>query len=60
MVAGILRIYDISANPPGFFADEASFGYNAYSVLHTGKDEHGQIAVFFEAFGEYKLPVYIY
>ena len=60
VVAGILRIYDISANPPGFFADEASFGYNAYSVLHTGKDEHGQIAVFFEAFGEYKLPVYIY
>ena len=56
-----VRIVGISDNPPGFFTDEASVGYNAYMVLKHGKDEHGEgWPVLFEAFGEYKLPVYIY
>src|SRR5439155_27353680 len=41
--------------------DEVSFGYNAYSVLHTGKDEYGvSYPLAFRAFGEYKQPVYAY
>lgn len=59
--ATILRTWDIVANPPGFFADEASIGYNAYSILHSGKDEHGAVMpLFFKAFGEYKLAVGVY
>ena len=27
-------------SPPSFNADEAAFGYNAYSLLKTGKDEY--------------------
>lgn len=43
------------------YIDEVSIGYNAYSILTTGKDEHGiSTPLFFRAFGEYKLPVYIY
>jgi len=29
--------------PPGFNADEAAFGYNAYSLLKTGRDEYGTL-----------------
>ena len=61
ILAGVVRIYDIGANPPGFFADEAAYGYNAYTILHTGQDEFGKtLPFFFESFGEYKLPVYVY
>ncbi len=36
-------------------------GYNAYSILKTGKDEWGQsFPVHFKSYGEYKLPVQIY
>ena len=48
-------------NPPGFYTDEASIGFNAYKILTTGHDEHGKfMPVFFEAFGEYKSPFAIY
>lgn len=60
-LAALLRIYNLHDLPNGFVADEASFGYNAYSILTTGKDEHGEFfPVFFQAFGEYKNPIFIY
>lgn len=55
------RFYKISEIPSGVYWDEASIGYNAYSILQTGKDEWGNaLPLHFKAFGEYKLPVYIY
>lgn len=61
ILAFFLRFYKISYNPPGLYWDEASIGYNAYSILKTSKDEHGSfLPLSFMAFGEYKLPVYIY
>ncbi len=57
----ITRIYKISEIPGSVYWDEASIGYNAYSVALTGKDEWGEaIPKFFKAFGETKLPIYIY
>jgi len=57
----ITRIYKISEIPASVYWDEASIGYNAYSVLTTGKDEWGEtLPLHFRAFGEFKLPVYIY
>jgi len=48
-------------SPAGLYIDETSIGYNAYSIVETGRDEHGRfMPLFFEAFGEYKLPIYIY
>ena len=57
----ITRIYKIDSIPPSLYWDEASIGVNGYSILKTGKDEWGDfLPVDFKAFGEYKLPVYIY
>lgn len=56
-----LRLYKISGVPPGLSADEAAIGYNAYSILKTGKDEYGErFPIYFKSFGDYKLPGYIY
>ncbi|MBU1200463.1 glycosyltransferase family 39 protein [Patescibacteria group bacterium] len=55
------RFYQIQTNPPSLNWDEVSHGYNAYSILKTGADEWGaRFPLIFKAFGDYKLPVYIY
>ena len=60
-LAFILRIWNLNNVPPGFYLDEASIGYDAFSVLQTGKDFHGHsLPFFFESFGEWKNPIYIY
>lgn len=47
--------------PAGLNRDEAALGYNAYSLLKTGKDEWGKSwPISFTSFGDQKLPVYIY
>jgi 4-amino-4-deoxy-L-arabinose transferase-like glycosyltransferase len=59
--AGFLRVYKISSIPLGLYMDEVSVAYNAYSILETGKDEYGIAFPFaFRAFGEYKMPVFVY
>lgn len=56
-----LRFYQLDAIPPGVNRDEASIGYTAYSLLHTGKDEYKRsFPLSFQSFGDWKLPVYIY
>ncbi len=60
-IAFFLRFYKIESIPPGLYTDEASIGYNAYSILKTGKDEFDQnFPLWFKSFGDYKPPVYIY
>lgn len=60
-LAIFLRTYDMQTNPPGLYVDEAAIGYNAYSILQTGKDEYGQVyPIFFRSFADYKLPLYPY
>src|SRR5258708_17886240 len=61
LAALFLRIYRIDSNPPGLTPDEASLGYNAYSILKTGKDEYGTfLPLIFKSFGDYKPGLYIY
>lgn len=56
-----LRVYHLTANPPSTYLDEAAIGYNAYSIVQTGKDEWAiPYPVLFRSFDDYKLPVYIY
>lgn len=46
---------------PPLLWDEAALGYNAYSILHTGRDEYGQIfPLIFKSFGDYKPGLYVY
>lgn len=41
--------------------DEASLGYNAYSILKSGKDEYGQtLPIVLKSFGDYKPALYAY
>ena len=57
----LLRFYKLGQIPFGFSQDESAIGYNAYSILQTGKDEYGKfLPVYFKSFGDYKLPVYFY
>lgn len=57
----ILRFTGLDQNPPSLNWDEVSHGYNAFSILKTGKDEWGvTFPLIFRAFGDYKLPLYIY
>jgi len=61
LLASILRLYKLGEIPRGLYIDEPSIGFNAYSILTTAQDQYGQfLPLSFQAFGEYKLPVYIY
>jgi len=61
LIAAFLRFYNLSSVPPHLTPDEASLGYNAYSILKTGKDEYGHIMpLIFKSFGDYKPGLYVY
>jgi 4-amino-4-deoxy-L-arabinose transferase-like glycosyltransferase len=62
LIAGIFRFWGLSTDPPSLYWDEVSQGYNSYSILKTGFDEHHEFMPIakFNAFGDYKAPVYIY
>lgn len=56
-----LRIWQISSVPPGLTWDEATLGYNAYSIIKTGGDEYGSLLpLTLKSFGDYKPAVYVY
>lgn len=56
-----LHQLQIGYSPLGIFSDEASIGLNASMIERYQTDEFGEPwPIFFEAFGEYKNPVYIY
>lgn len=58
----LLRVVGLSQMPPALNWDEISHGYNAYSILKTGKDEWGQLLPItnFRAYGDYPLPLNLY
>jgi len=61
LLGGLLRFLWLDRFPVAPNWDEISHGYNAYSILLTGKDEWGtRLPLIFRAFGDYKLPLYIY
>ena len=61
ILAIFLRFWGLNILPPSLNWDEVSIGYNAYSVLKTGRDEWGELMpLSFRAFGDYKLPAYVY
>lgn len=56
-----LRIYKLDQIPYGFHRDEAYVGYNAYSILKTGKDEWGvRFPLFSRSFGDYPPSLVLY
>lgn len=61
LFSGFLIFYKLNVNPPSLDWDEASIGYNAYSLLKTGADEYGnRLPISIRSFDDFKPPVYIY
>lgn len=61
LLAFFLRVYKLGEYPVGFLWDEAALGYNAYSILETGRDEYGKfLPIIFKSFGDYKPGLYVY
>jgi len=61
LIAIALRFFQLGTNPPSLDWDEASLGYNAYSILKTGSDEYGNhLPISIRSFNDYKPPAYVY
>jgi len=61
LLSFMLRFWQLGVNPGSIDWDEASLGYNAYSILKTGRDEYGNfLPLSIRSFGDYKPPLYTY
>lgn len=61
VVTSILRLFQLGRIPSSLDWDEVSLGYNAYSILKTGKDEFGQqFPLILRSFDDYKPALYAY
>jgi 4-amino-4-deoxy-L-arabinose transferase-like glycosyltransferase len=61
VLALLLRVIALSSHPVGFTQDEAGIGYDAYSILKTGKDQWGvRFPLVLRSFGDFKMPLYSY
>ena len=60
-LAVFLRFYNLSSYPVGFHQDEASLGYNGYSLLLTGKDDNNKpLPLYIDMFGDNRPSGYHY
>jgi 4-amino-4-deoxy-L-arabinose transferase-like glycosyltransferase len=60
-VAAFFRFYNLSFVPPSPSLDEVSIGYNAYSILLTGKDEYGvSWPLLLRAYDDFRPALYVY
>ncbi len=60
-IAAGFRFYQLGSVPPSPDWDEAALGYNAYSILKTGRDEYGNfLPLSIRSFDDYKPPLYVY
>ena len=61
VIGFLVRILAIDSVPNGLNVDEASIGYEAYSILNYGIDRNGKsIPVFLEAWGSGQNALYAY
>ncbi len=61
VLALVFSLASVPNNPLGFYFDESSIAYNAYTIARSGSDEYGvRWPLYFRAFGEFKNPTFIY
>jgi 4-amino-4-deoxy-L-arabinose transferase-like glycosyltransferase len=61
LLGGWLRFRQLANHPVSLSIDEVAIGYNAYSILKTARDEHGEfLPLAFRSVGDYKPPILIY
>jgi len=59
--AAVLRFWKIDRVPVSLFSDELDVGYQAYSIIKTGKDYFGNlIPLHFQSYADFRTPFYIY
>ncbi|MFH0749596.1 MAG: glycosyltransferase family 39 protein [Candidatus Gottesmanbacteria bacterium] len=55
------RFWQLGSVPVSLDWDETALGYNAYSILKTGRDEYGTfLPLSIRSFDDYKPPLYVY
>lgn len=61
-LSAFLRLYHLDTLPSSPYWEEVALGYDAYSLLKTGKDHHGTVfpVLAFESFGDWKPSLYFY
>lgn len=61
LFAAILRLFYLGRIPLSLEWDEVALGYDAYSILQTGKDQFGKfLPITFRSLDDYKPPLYVY
>lgn len=61
VVAALLRLVHLGSVPPAPSLDEVSIGYNAYSIMVTGKDEYGNsFPLLLRAYDDFRPALYVY
>ncbi len=57
----LTRVPNLDKYPPALFSDEANQAYNAYLILKTARDEHGNfLPVSLRSFGDWKPSLQTY
>ena len=60
-IAAFLRLWRLSSVPVSLFGDEVDVGYQAYSILKTGRDYYGNfMPIHFHSLAEWRTPLYLY
>ncbi len=61
IIASMTRLPYLNTHMASLYGDEIAIGYNAFSIVKTGRDEFGRfMPLQFESWGDQKNPVYIY
>lgn len=61
VLGGWLRFWQLTSHPVSLTIDELGVAYNSYSILKTGRDEHGRLLpLAFRSIGDYKAPLLVY
>ncbi|OGG06432.1 hypothetical protein A3D05_04605 [Candidatus Gottesmanbacteria bacterium RIFCSPHIGHO2_02_FULL_40_24] len=61
ILAAVLRLYRLGSTPISLEWDEVAIGYDAYSLIKTGRDQFGDLLpVTFRSLDDYKPPIYEY
>lgn len=61
ILAFVLRFWHLGSVPISLNWDEVSWGYNAFSILQTGKDEYGKLLpLILQSYNDFKPAFYAY
>lgn len=61
LFATFFRLWNLSRVPPSISMDEASIGWNAYSVIKTGGDEYGKLPILSQrAYDDWRRSTYLF